>query len=340
MRRITSLITATLVVLISSLWGLSAQETPPTPKTHPTIPTIQAGAKWMVYKVTFGIYCQTSEKPEHWNYWYSSTEQYALTKLETIDGKTYFVLGDKTDYGYSYTYLREDLTSGKIYARYKSGVNGGAKSEVPEYVLWDYNIKVGDQVTLHDIDGSTARHDFTKSRYTLVVSAIETRHLYDADRLVYVMKDMTGIPLPANEIYWIEGIGYSFGFLFTGIRTEESIGGYGYETRIPLCYTAPNGDVYHFHHSGICEAVNGFTGNKTIEASRTTPLDLQISRNQLGLTIRVADGKHHDLTIYRADGTKLVEATSFVESYNLALPMASGEKILVVVDDETIPYVL
>ena len=114
MRRITNLITAALVVLISSLWVLSAQETPPTPKTHPTILTIQAGAKWMVYKVVFGIYCQTSEKPEHWNYWNSSTEQYALTKLETIDGKSYFVLGDQNDYGYSYTYLREDLPGGTI----------------------------------------------------------------------------------------------------------------------------------------------------------------------------------------------------------------------------------
>ncbi len=55
----------------------------------------------MVYKALFGIYCQKSERPEHWNYWDFSTDQYALTKLETIDGKSHFTLGKEYENGYT-----------------------------------------------------------------------------------------------------------------------------------------------------------------------------------------------------------------------------------------------
>ena len=44
--KLFNLIAATLVVLLTSFGGVSAQETQPVSKTKPTIPTIQAGAKW------------------------------------------------------------------------------------------------------------------------------------------------------------------------------------------------------------------------------------------------------------------------------------------------------
>lgn len=339
MKSFINVMVATLAVLLSSFFLVQAQE--PTTKTKPTIATLQAGAKWQVYRIKFGIFAQTSPTPPAYNYWGSSTDQYDLNKLETIDGKSYFVLGEQSDEYYNYTYLREDLNAGKIYARHKSGIKGGAKSERPEYVLFDYNKQVGDTVRLYDMyTGQTATEINNKDRYTLLITAIEMRHIYDADRLVYIMQDMMGIPLPSNTVYWIEGIGYSFGFLFTGISCEETTGGFSYETRIPLCYTAPNGDVYHFHHSQICESVNGYTKNTVVNPESVAPLNVQIAHDRLGLTIRVNDGKYHDLKVYRYDGTTLMATTSFYESYALALPSESGEKILLVIDDETIPYVL
>ena len=174
----------------------------------------------------------------------------------------------------------------------------------------------------------------------LRVIDIRTREMLGANRIVYTLERVllaSDKPRSSLEVYqWIEGIGYSFGFLFN----KEELGlvpGFTYLDYTPLCYTSPTGDVYKFHPSELCEIkqTRGTAAPLTSES-----LDVQIERDQLGLTIRVNDDKHHDLTVYRSDGTALVGTTSFYESYSLAMFGYEGEKIFVVVDDETIPYIL
>lgn len=95
--------------------------------------------------------------------------------------------------------------------------------------------------------------------------------------------------------------------------------------------------MYKFHPAAMCD-INQTNGTRGPQARES--LDVQLSRDQLGLTIQVNDDKHYDLTVYRYDGTILLGRLSFSESYALALPNMDGEKILILIDGETIPYVL
>ena len=349
MNRIINLITATLLVLLTSFGGVSAQETQPTPKTHPTIPTIQAGAKWHLLRRDIYIVDKpndTSTALERHVTFNASTETFELDKIKEVDGKSYFDIGK-----YQFRenlYVREDLDKGKIYLRCNFRDPNKVDGQPAEVVLFDYNYKVGDTVRVYSGYDNDERLSLDYEQgalgwmrpFLLRVINISTREMLGANRIVYTLERVLvkGDKLRSSlEVYqWIEGIGYSFGFLFN----KEELGvvpGFTYLDYTPLCYTSPAGDVYKFHPSELCEIkqTRGTAAPLTSES-----LDVQIVRDQLGLTVHVNDDKHHDLTIYRSDGTTLVGTTSFYESYTLALPSNAGEKVLVVVDDETIPYIL
>lgn len=347
--KLFNIIATTLVVLLTSFGGVSAQETQPTPKTHPTIPTIQAGAKWHLLRRDLYIVDEpnaTSTALERHVTFDASTETFELDKIKEVDGKSYFDIG-KHQFREN-LYVREDLDKGKIYLRCNFRDDNKVDGQPAEVVLFDYNYKVGDTVRVYSGYDNDERLSWDYEQgalgwmrpMLLRVIDIRTREMLGANRIVYTLERvlLASDKLRSSlEVYqWIEGIGYSFGFLFN----KEELGlvpGFTYLDYTPLCYTSPTGDVYTFHPSGLCDIkqTRGTTAPLTRES-----LDVQIERDRLGLTIRVNDDKHHDLTVYRSDGTALVGTTSFYESYSLAMFGYEGEKIFVVVDDETIPYIL
>ena len=347
--KLFNIIATTLVVLLTSFGGVSAQETQPTPKTHPSIPTIQAGAKWHLLRRDIYIVDKpndTSTALERHVTFNASTETFELDKIKEVDGKSYFDIG-KHQFREN-LYVREDLDKGKIYLRCNFRDANKVDGQPAEVVLFDYNYKVGDTVRVYSGYDNDERLSLDYEQgalgwmrpMLLRVIDIRTREMLGANRIVYTLERVllaSDKPRSSLEVYqWIEGIGYSFGFLFN----KEELGlvpGFTYLDYTPLCYTSPTGDVYKFHPSELCEIkqTRGTTAPLTRES-----LDVQIERDQLGLTIRVNDDKHHDLTVYRSDGTTLVGTTSFYESYALAKFGYEGEKIFVVVDDETIPYIL
>lgn len=347
--KLFNIIATTLVVLLTSFGGVLAQETQPTPKTHPTIPTIQAGAKWHLLRRDLYIVDDpndTSTALERHVTFNASTETFELDKIKEVEGKSYFDIGK-----YQFRenlYVREDLDKGKIYLRCNFRDANKVDGQPAEVVLFDYNYKVGDTVRVYSGYNNEERLSLDYEQgalgwmrpMLLRVIDIRTREMLGANRIVYTLERVllaSDKPRSSLEVYqWIEGIGYSFGFLFN----KEELGlvpGFTYLDYTPLCYTSPTGDVYKFHPSELCEIkqTRGTAAPLTSES-----LDVQIERDQLGLTIRVNDDKHHDLTVYRSDGTALVGTTSFYESYSLAMFGYEGEKIFVVVDDETIPYIL
>lgn len=347
--KLFNIITATLVVLLTSFGGVLAQESQPTPKTHPTIPTIQAGAKWHLLRRDLYIVDEpnaTSTALERHVTFDASTETFELDKIKEVDGKSYFDIG-KHQFREN-LYVREDLDKGKIYLRCNFRDPNKVDGQPAEVVLFDYNYKVGDTVRVYSGYDNDERLSLDyeqealgwKRPFLLRVIDVRTREMLGANRIVYTLERVLvkgDMPRSSLEVYqWIEGIGYSFGFLFN----KEELGlvpGFTYLDYTPLCYTSPTGDVYKFHPSELCEIkqTRGTAAPLTSES-----LDVQIERDQLGLTIRVNDDKHHDLTVYRSDGATLVGTTSFYESYALAKFGYEGEKIFVVVDDETIPYIL
>lgn len=358
MKCIIRRITATVVVLLTCLSVVPAQETAPAPKTKPTIPTIQSGAKWLRLRRDIEI-LDTPDKDltisvRHANF-RNSPEVFELDKIKEINGKSYFEIKNPP-YGNGSTCVREDLNQGKIYL-YSTFFNPDGKKSEAEVVLFDYNSKVGDTIRVYS--GIAQEYSAPRSSKTWVASydvpfllkvkSIDTKNLFGASRIVYTLERVfpDGIEFPKDFIYdpwylletcqWIEGIGYSFGFLFNQVGRGLTPG-FHYSDYVPLRYTSPRGDVYNFHPAA---AMWDFSQpNRTSTPLSGESLNVQIARDKLGLTIRVDDGKHHDLTIYRYDGTPMVGTISFYESYALALPSTSGEKILIVVDDETIPYVL
>ena len=347
--KLFNVIVATLVVLLTSFGGILAQESQPTPKTHPTIPTIQAGAKWHLLRRDIYIVDEpndTSTALERHVTFNASTETFELDKIKEVDGKSYFDIG-KHQFREN-LYVREDLDKGKIYLRCNFRDDNKVDGQPAEVVLFDYNYKVGDTMRVYSGYDNDERLSWDYEQgalgwmrpMLLRVIDIRTREMLGANRIVYTLERVllaSDKPRSSLEVYqWIEGIGYSFGFLFN----KEELGlvpGFTYLDYTPLCYTSPTGDVYTFHPSGLCDIkqTRGTTAPLTRES-----LDVQIERDRLGLTIRVNDDKHHDLTVYRSDGTALVGTTSFYESYSLAMFGYEGEKIFVVVDDETIPYIL
>ena len=347
--KLSNVIAATLVVLLTSFGGVLAQESQPTPKTHPTIPTIQAGAKWHLLRRNLYIVDEpnaTSTALERHVTFDASTETFELDKIKEVDGKSYFDIG-KHQFREN-LYVREDLDKGKIYLRCNFRDDNKVDGQPAEVVLFDYNYKVGDTVRVYSGYDNDERLSWDYEQgalgwmrpMLLRVIDIRTREMLGANRIVYTLERVllaSDKPRSSLEVYqWIEGIGYSFGFLFN----KEELGvvpGFTYLDYTPLCYTSPTGDVYKFHPSELCDIKQ--TRGTTVPLTRES-LDVQIERDRLGLTIRVNDDKHHDLTVYRSDGTALVGTTSFYESYALALLCNDGEKIFVVVDDETIPYIL
>ena len=347
--KLFNIIATTLVVLLTSFGGVSAQETQPTPKTHPSIPTIQAGAKWHLLRRDIYIVDKpndTSTALERHVTFNASTETFELDKIKEVDGKSYFDIG-KHQFREN-LYVREDLDKGKIYLRCNFRDANKVDGQPAEVVLFDYNYKVGDTVRVYSGYDNDERLSWDYEQgalgwmrpMLLRVIDIRTREMLGANRIVYTLERVllaSDKPRSSLEVYqWIEGIGYSFGFLFN----KEELGlvpGFTYLDYTPLCYTSPTGDVYKFHPSELCE-IKQTRGTAVPLTSES--LDVQIERDQLGLTIRVNDDKHHDLTVYRSDGTALVGTTSFYESYSLAMFGYEGEKIFVVVDDETIPYIL
>ena len=331
--KLFNIITATLVVLLTSFGGVLAQESQPTPKTHPTIPTIQAGAKWHLLRRDLYIVDDpndTSTALERHVTFNASTETFELDKIKEVEGKSYFDIGK-----YQFRenlYVREDLDKGKIYLR----CNFRDPNKVGDTVRVYSGYNNEEQISLDYEQGALG----WMRPFLLRVIDISTREMLGANRIVYTLERVlvkSYMSRSSLEVYqWIEGIGYSFGFLFN----KEELGvvpGFTYLDYTPLCYTSPTGDVYKFHPSGLCDIKQ--TRGTTAPLTRESP-DVQIERDQLGLTIRVNDNKHHDLTVYRSDGTTLVGTTSFYESYALAIFGYEGEKIFVVVDDETIPYIL
>lgn len=340
--KLFNIIATTLVVLLTSFGGVSAQETQPTPKTHPSIPTIQAGAKWHLLRRDIYIVDKpndTSTALERHVTFNASTETFELDKIKEVDGKSYFDIG-KHQFREN-LYVREDLDKGKIYLRCNFRDANKVDGQPAEVVLFDYNYKVGDTVRVYSGYNNEERLSLDYEQgalgwmrpMLLRVIDIRTREMLGANRIVYTLERVllaSDKPRSSLEVYqWIEGIGYSFGFLFN----KEELGlvpGFTYLDYTPLCYTSPTGDVYKFHPSELCEIkqTRGTAAPLTSES-----LDVQIERDQLGLTIRVNDDKHHDLTVYRSDGTALVGTTSFYESYALAKFGYEGEKIFVVIYD-------
>ena len=94
------------------------RQSQPTPKTHPTIPTIQAGAKWHLLRRDLSIVDEpnaTSTALARHVTFDASTETFELDKIKEVDGKSYFDIG-KHQFRED-LYVREDLDKGKIYLR-------------------------------------------------------------------------------------------------------------------------------------------------------------------------------------------------------------------------------
>lgn len=347
--KLFNIIAATLIVLLTSFGSVSAQETQPISKTKPTIPTIQAGAQWHLLRREIYIVDEpneTSTALERHVGFNALTETFELDKIKEVDGKSYFDIGK-----YQFRenlYVREDLDKGKIYLRCNFRDPNKVDGQPAEVILFDYNYKVGDTVRVYSGYNNEERLSLNYEQGTLGwmqpfllrVIDIRTREMLGANRIVYTLERVlleSGMPRLSLEVYqWIEGIGYSFGFLFN----KEELGvipGFTYLDYTPLCYTSPTGDTYKFHPSELCD-IKQTRG--TVPPLTSESLNVQIERDPLGLTIRVDDDKHHDLTVYSSDGTTLIGTTSFSESYALALPNMDGEKLLLVIDGENILYAL
>ena len=148
--KLSNVIAATLVVLLTSFGGVLAQESQPTPKTHPTIPTIQAGAKWHLLRRDLYIVDEpnaTSTALERHVTFNASTETFELDKTKEVDGKSYFDIGKHQLR--ENLYVREDLDKGKIYLRCNFRDDNKVDGQPAEVVLFDYNYKVGDTVRVY-----------------------------------------------------------------------------------------------------------------------------------------------------------------------------------------------
>ena len=222
--KLFNIITTTLVVLLTSFGGVSAQKTQPTPKTHPTIPTIQAGAKWHLLRRDLYIVDEpndTSTALERHVTFDASTETFELDKIKEVDGKSYFDIG-KHQFREN-LYVREDLDKGKIYLRCNFRDPNKVDGQPAEVVLFDYNYKVGDTVRVYSGYDNDERLSLDyeqgalgwKQPFLLRVIDIRTRDMLGANRIVYTLERVlvkSDKPRSSLEVYqWIEGIGYSFG---------------------------------------------------------------------------------------------------------------------------------
>ncbi len=144
---------------------------------------------------------------------YTQTIQHKMKGDSVLNGVTYHKIYSSTDllYGSSNQtincFLREDASK-KVYVKYPSG----SSVDTSEFLLYDFNLSVGDTATIHLINYST------DSLYKMVVLYSDSSLLGGSYRKMIMLRTIPGQVIwgpGCDDMWWIQGMGASqFGLLY------------------------------------------------------------------------------------------------------------------------------
>lgn len=255
-----------------------------------------------------------------------TTYHYTIEREVEKDGKKYFeILKDKKPY----SFMREDLTTGKVYTK---GLDLKDEEEI-----FDYNRQVG------EIYGNDLLRIKIVAITNRVINGVN-RRIYQlaigSKNVPWTKQDEQPVADPlSNERFfsrftgfWIEGIGPNQGI--SGFLSPAIVGG-NCTCEELLCFTDVQGKSFTLYPEKGCEI------NYKVPRSVETPLlsKAKIVYSEGQLQISLEDAKTHTLSVYDMAGQLLAHREAFVNSAVIRLP-ASIEKatVLIRIDDQSTLY--
>lgn len=334
-----------LLLAIIGPAALCAQK-PNTEETQKPIPMFAEGVKWNV------LYRHRESIPNHeekkW-YLYEVGEpyEYGVTGKETIKGKEYFhvtlIKGNKNVRVVD-NYFREEGQKVYFYDRI-------LKQEV---LLFDYNIKVGDNfIPYPSWGGKSVQDDEYKNRLSCKLHSIKTIKLGGKNRRCYFFKnnsrsgssdEVKGLPQTTvssddiisvndwkSDYIWIEGIG----------TKEDSpfFLDFGIAASLPdmlLTYVDANGVESSPHGYPANYSYRNLLGKISMNANEiSSTTEVQVIRNMGTLEVTCNNEQPHNVWVYTLNGECLVSKTLFTHSLYIPLNNIPQVPLVVRVDNYT-----